>query len=191
MSGINYLINRLHTYPISEEIKDIEMNKIKYILHSNEYNTNTQKKLKQKQSPHTDTQNQETNLVTFTYNGKETRKMTEVSRDTKLKIAYTIQNILKPQPKTQKYNKYGIYQMKCRNCPFEYIGQTGRTFNTRYKERIYNIKCNNSYIGYSNPILDTEHTYDTIQNTMDIIRIDQKGKYITHEKNITYTKLIK
>jgi hypothetical protein len=134
---INYLINRLHTYPISDEAKDIEKNTIKYILHNNEYNTNiTQKKLKQKQNPHTDKQNQKPKWVTFRYNGKETRKITKLFRDTKLKIAYrtknTVQNILKILPKTEKYNKCGIYQMKCRDCSLKYIGQTGRT-HIQYK----------------------------------------------------------
>jgi hypothetical protein len=112
MSGINYLINRLHIYPISEEAKDTEKNTIKCILHNNEYNTNTIQK-RQKQNPHTDTQNQKTKWVTFTYNGKETRKITKLFRDTKLKIAYrtknTIQNILKLQHQIEKYNKCGIY----------------------------------------------------------------------------------
>jgi hypothetical protein len=29
MSGINYLLNRLHTYPTTEKAKDAEMNTIK------------------------------------------------------------------------------------------------------------------------------------------------------------------
>jgi hypothetical protein len=52
---------------MGQEAKDIEMNKIKYILHNDEYNTNT---IQKKQNPHTDTQDQKTKWVTFTYNGK-------------------------------------------------------------------------------------------------------------------------
>jgi hypothetical protein len=77
--------------------------------------------------------------------------------------------------------------MKCRDCPLIYIGQTGRTFNTRYKEHICNTKCNNSNTGCSKHILDTGHSYDTIENTMDIIRIGQNGKYLnTLEKYYIY-----
>jgi hypothetical protein len=36
-SGINYLLNRLHTYPITEEAKDTEVNTIKNILQNNGY----------------------------------------------------------------------------------------------------------------------------------------------------------
>jgi hypothetical protein len=60
----------------------------------------------------------------------------------------------------------------------KYIGQTGRTFNTRYKEHIYNIKSNNSNTGYSRHILDNGHSYGTMEDTMDVIRIGSKGKYL-------------
>jgi hypothetical protein len=71
-------------------------------------NTNIIEKLsmqkKRKQNLYTDTQSQKTKWATFTYNDKETRKITKLFRDTKLKIAVhtknTIQNILRPQPQT-------------------------------------------------------------------------------------------
>jgi hypothetical protein len=68
--------------------------------------------------------------------------------------------------------------MKCMDCPLKYIGQTGRTFNTKYKEHIHDIRSNNSNTGYSNHILNTGHTYGTMQDTMDIITLGRKGKYL-------------
>jgi hypothetical protein len=68
--------------------------------------------------------------------------------------------------------------MKCTGCPLKYVGQTGRTFNTRYKEHIHNIRSNNSNSGYSNHILNTGHTYGMITDTMDIITAGRKGKYL-------------
>lgn len=38
---------------------------------------------------------------------------------------------------TEKYNKSGIYQMKCVDCPLKLTGQTGRIFHIRYKAYIY------------------------------------------------------
>jgi hypothetical protein len=49
--------------------------------------------------------------------------------------------------------------------PIKYVGQTGRTFNTRYKEHIQNIRSNNSNSGYSNHILNTGHAYRMITDT--------------------------
>jgi hypothetical protein len=68
--------------------------------------------------------------------------------------------------------------MKGMDCPLKYVGQTGRTFNTRYKEQIHDIRSNNSNTGYSNHILNTEHTYGTVQDTMEIITLGKKGKYL-------------
>jgi hypothetical protein len=99
-----------------------------------------------------------------------------------MKIAFrttnTMQNILRHQPQTDKYNRSGIYQMKCLDCPLKYIGQTGRTFNIRYKKRIHAIRNTNNNSGYLNHILKTRHTYGTINDTMDIIRKEKEGKHL-------------
>jgi hypothetical protein len=77
--------------------------------------------------------------------------------------------------------------MKCLDCPLNYIGQTGRAFNIRYKELIHAIRSNNSNFGYSNHILNTRHTYGTITDTMAVIRIGRKGRHLnTLEKYHIY-----
>jgi hypothetical protein len=90
----------------------------------------------------------------------------------------TIQNIWKRKPHKDKYSRSGIYQMKCLDCPLKYVKQTGRTFKTRYKEHIHDIKSNNSNSGYSSHILNTGHTYGTITYTMKIITMGKKEKYL-------------
>jgi hypothetical protein len=42
MSSINYLINRMHTYPITKIAKETEKNTIKHILHNNKYDKRVQ-----------------------------------------------------------------------------------------------------------------------------------------------------
>jgi hypothetical protein len=77
--------------------------------------------------------------------------------------------------------------VKCLDCPLKCIGQTGRTFHTRYKEHIHVIRNNNSNLGYSNHILNTGHKYGTITDAMDIIRTHRKGKHLnTLEKYYIY-----
>jgi hypothetical protein len=160
------------------------MNNIKSILRNNEYDTNLIRKMptQKKQNTHIDSQDQKIKWVTFTYSVKETRIITKLFRDTRLKVVFstqnTIQNILRPQLQIDKYTRSGIYQMKCLDCPMVYIGQTGRTFNTRYKEHIYDIKSNNSNTGYSNHILNSGHNYGTIEDTMEIITMGRKGQYL-------------
>jgi hypothetical protein len=87
----------------------------------------------------------------------------------------TIQIILRPQPQIDQYSRSGIYEMKCLDWPLKYVGQTERTFKTRYKEHIHDIKSDNSNSRYSNHILNTGHTYGTIVDTMEIITTGRKG----------------
>jgi hypothetical protein len=80
---------------------------------------------------------QKVRWATFTYSGNEVRTITKLFRNANVTIAYkinnTIKNHLKPRlPKTDMYNQCGVYQLKCNDCPLKYIGQTGRTFKTRY-----------------------------------------------------------
>jgi hypothetical protein len=73
------------------------------------------------------------------------------------------------------------------DCPLIYIGQTGRTFKTRYKEHIQAIKSNNDNSGYSNHMLNTGHTYGNIADTMKVLKTEKKGKHLnTLEKYHIY-----
>jgi hypothetical protein len=40
MSSVNYLMNRMLTYPVTKEAKEKELNIIPNILHNNRYNKN-------------------------------------------------------------------------------------------------------------------------------------------------------
>jgi hypothetical protein len=93
-----------------------------------------------------------------------------------------------------KYNKApytnrsrsSTYQRKCLDFPLKYIGQTGRTFNIRYKEHIHTIRNNSNY-RYSNHIINTGHTCRTIIDTMDIMKTRKKGRHLnTLEKYYMY-----
>jgi hypothetical protein len=64
------------------------------------------------------------------------------------------------------------------DCPLKYVGQTGRTFNTRYKVHVHDIRTNNSNTGYENHILNTGHAYGTITDTMEIMKTERKGRHL-------------
>jgi hypothetical protein len=89
------LFEPLHSV-LSLSLFKTEKNTIKNILHNNEYVTSLIEKpinqSKQRTDTHTDPQNQKIKWVTFTYYGKETRKITKIFRDTELKVAYRTRN---------------------------------------------------------------------------------------------------
>jgi hypothetical protein len=96
------------------------------------------------------------------------------------KTKNTIKNLLKQKPITNINNQYhlpGIYKLKCKDCPLIYIGQTGRTFTQRYKEHIAAIKHNKDSSAYSKHILNTGHAYNTINETMDILKIIKNKRH--------------
>ncbi|PNF17502.1 hypothetical protein B7P43_G17365, partial [Cryptotermes secundus] len=195
---IKYLVYGVNNYPITRIAKDNEIATINNILINNKYNTDIITKLttnnrkqnitkKQNNIENSEGQKTKTKWVTFTYIGRETRNITKIFQDTKLKIAFrtknNLQHILKSGPRMNKYNNSGINSLKCLDFPMEYIGQTGKKFNTRYKEHAHDIRHNNSNTGYSEHILNIGHAYGTTENTMDIIATNKKGQYVNTLEN--------
>jgi hypothetical protein len=111
--------------------------------------------------------------------GKETRAITKLFKNTNLRIAYKTNNTLQKHLEVKnidpdKYSHSGIYEMKCNSCHLKYIGQTGRNFKTRYKEHIHAIHTNKTS-KYAQHILETGHTYGTIEDTLNILHCEKKG----------------
>jgi hypothetical protein len=130
--------------------------------------------------------------ATFTYYGPETRIITRSFKNTNVGIAFKSSNIIKNHVKLTNqiidiYQKCGVYQLKCNECPLRYIGQTGRTFKDRYKEHIQAIRTNKHTSKYAQHILDTGHAYGTIEETMDIIQTTKKVIYSIHSNDFIYT----
>jgi hypothetical protein len=68
--------------------------------------------------------------------------------------------------------------MKYMDCPRQYIGQTGRSFKTRFKEHIRAIKHNTDSSTYSQHILNIGHKHGNMEDTMDIINVTHKGRFM-------------
>jgi predicted GIY-YIG superfamily endonuclease len=89
---------------------------------------------------------------------------------------------------TDRFNLSGVYKLQCKECPSRYIGQTGRTFKTRYKEHIRDIQNDGQYSKCAQHIIDTGHEYDTMENTMKILRTERKGQMLNAYENSIYMK---
>jgi hypothetical protein len=129
--------------------------------------------------------------ATFTYIGKETRTIAKLFRNTHTKIAYrttnTIQNHLRKKTHDNIYNKSEVYQLKCGGCQKKYVGQTGRNFQTRYKEHIHAIRSNNSNSKYAQHILETQHPYGPMTNIMEVLHLNKKGQGMNTWEYYIYT----
>jgi Fe-S cluster assembly scaffold protein SufB len=82
----------------------------------------------------------------------------------------------------------GIYQLTCKKYNQKYISKTGRTFKTGYNKHINATKSNKSTSKYAQHILDHQHSYGTVHDTMDILSV-KKGQHMdTLEKYYIYKK---
>jgi hypothetical protein len=97
--------------------------------------------------------------------------------------------ILRAREKTTDiYNPSGVYQMICKDCPLKYVGQTGRTYRTRYNEHIREIQTNGKTSKYAQRLPNTTHNYDNMERTMKILHVEQKGQMLdTLENYYIYT----
>jgi hypothetical protein len=178
--AINYLYNRINTYKLTKENKNKEEEIITHILKNNEYPPETKNKNKK---PPQNNMSRKDKWITFTYAGPSIRIITKLFWNTNMKISFRMNNTIKQHinakgKTTNKYNLCGVYQMGCKDCNLKYVSQTGRTFRTRYKEHIREIKMNGQISKFAQHILDTTHNYDTIEKTMGILHIDKKGRML-------------
>jgi hypothetical protein len=65
----------------------------------------------------------------------------------------------------------------------KYVGQTGRTFRTRYNEHIREIQTNGKTSKYAQHILNTTHNYDAMHKAMKILHVEKKGKMLDTLEN--------
>jgi hypothetical protein len=188
-------MNRVHTYPITNEEKTKKLNIIQDTLYNNEYknkNLNIRHpRNKKHNNKNTSQQHQTTKWTTFTYYGKETKEIAKLFKETNIKIAFRTKNLVKPSLQQDEYENSGVYQIRCMDCPLKYIGQTGQTFKTRYKEHIQAIRNNNSNSGYSKHILNTGHTYGSITDTMKALKTQRKGKHLNTLERYYIYKMMK
>jgi hypothetical protein len=54
----------------------------------------------------------------------------------------------------------------------------GHTFKARYREHIQATRRNIPTSKHARHILDTGHTYDTIEETMEVLQIKKKGQFL-------------
>lgn len=87
------------------------------------------------------------------------------------------------------FNKSRIYRLNCRDCDMRYIGRTGQSFLTRYREHFRDYKYNNGTLKYAQHLLDNKHCIGSINNTMEVLHVMRKGKIMdTLEKFHIYNE---
>jgi hypothetical protein len=118
--------------------------------------------------------------VTFKYHSPLVRKVTNIFKNPKLQIAFqatnTLWKILSSNNKhINKYSTSGTYILKCSTCNHFYIGQKSRDLKTRFKEEHRYIRTNNPKSSYAIHILNNNHQYGSVEETLQLITPRRKG----------------
>jgi hypothetical protein len=185
-AAIRFLTNRLNTYLLSDPNKQTENNIIEHILHNNNYKisiknqlSKTKQKVKQEKEGF--------RWANFTYIGKETKlfknsaiKVSFVTNST-ISKALSLKSNQNVEP--NKYEKSGIYRLTCPDCNMRYVGQTGRPFRVRFKERFQDFKHGHMKSKFAQHLIENGHSFGPIHNVMEIIYTTRKGKQMNTMEN--------
>jgi hypothetical protein len=146
IAAIRYLTNRMNTYHLNAANKEKERNIIKHILQKNKYDISTMKVLPKTQVNKVQNGSK---WAKFTCIGKETKFITKRFKNSPVNISYTTHNTIskllsqQSAPKQNKFDGSGVYQLTCPDFRMKGIGQTGRSFCTRFSEHFRDYKYAN------------------------------------------------
>jgi hypothetical protein len=144
-AAYRYLTNRMTSLPLTTDREETEWQKIFAIAKNNNFPVHLITRLKRhtQQKTHTDnTDNKTKKWTTFTYHSHKVRKITNLFRQTDIKIAFRSTNTIQQQTRTlyrettTDHNKSGICKLQYKTCNKAYIGQTKRITSIRYSEHI-------------------------------------------------------
>jgi len=140
--------------------------------------------------------NTKVSYAKFTYFGKETWAITKLFKETQLQVAYKVSNTINKRltsnpnnrkPQQQQYEQSGVYSLSCPDCHMQYIGQTGRSFQIRFKEHFHDFKYNIRKSNFATHLLDNNHSIGPINEIMKILYTTTKGRFMdTIERFHTY-----
>ena len=77
--------------------------------------------------------------------------------------------------KHEKHTSTGVYKLKWDDCPKYYIGQTGRSFKTRYTEHIKALLQQLIKSNFAEHIFNTHHSFTDIETNLEILHTLPKG----------------
>jgi hypothetical protein len=112
------------------------------------------------------------------------RFITKILKKAGLHIAFsatqTIAKLLtyKTHHLNDKYDGSGVYQLTCLDFQNRYVGQTERSFHTRFKEHTQDYRSGNHRSNFAKHLLDHQHTWHPIEGTMSILHISNKGRML-------------
>jgi hypothetical protein len=122
-------------------------------------------------------------MCDFTYDVPQIRNVSQIFRNTFLKITFGFTNDNCKILCTQTENSFtkhqnGFYHTKCQTCNISHIAQKSLWLEHRYRQHSRYITTNNPQSIYSKHILDSAHYYGPTDTAMTLIKSEQTGRYL-------------
>jgi hypothetical protein len=126
------MVNRMNSYRLNDDNKQIEQRVIEQIVANNGYDTSVIKHFN-KPGQKGNINNNKEFWAKFTYFGKETRAITKLFKESQIRTAFKVNNTInkrlahKPcntNPQ-QQFGRSGVYCLTCPDCHMKYVGQAG------------------------------------------------------------------
>ena len=170
-SAIRYLLHRLQSYPLSDTHKHVEHDISSHILRENQYSSvveNIRSYLVaappiQSTKVWHNTQHHSKPRISTLHLRMLVKKsnVTNIFKQTNVKIAFktknTIERLLRHRKTSTQddcFEKSGIYKLTCPDCNMTYVGQTGRSFSTRFREHARDFKYRTGNAKFAQHLID-------------------------------------
>jgi len=185
---------------MDKEAYDKEVNTIKFIAADNGYDTGIVDKLIKNKSKNKGQQQIETNrnkYVTLNYGQKFTHKVANIFKKCDYKVSFRTTNKMenfyreKREPASKDiYDDSGVYEIVCGQCPKKYIGQTGRSFRTRWREHLPKNSAEQKS-NYAEHLVQHGHSYSKIEDNLKILHKVNKSNSMSVLENYEIFKAVK
>lgn len=179
------LINRALKIPLSEDNLQTELKTIQKIAVNNGFDKKWILRMVRKKkyqmllsTVYKEHYNLVENYKSITYFGESSERIGKILKKQGINVAYKPpvrlgDLILNHKDKLEKKKKSGVYRLRCGECAGVYIGQTGRSFETRRSEHLRSFRLKKTDSSFANHLLETGHQPN---KDMEVLHIISKGQ---------------
>lgn len=198
MAAYNCFVNRLIKIPMTQDDYNQEYTILKYIAVSNGYQSNIIDKIisKQKNKNRPDLPNAKFISVEFGNSLYHTLK-NELKKQNIILACKTSNKLERQLNKPHsidtntRLNDTGVYKLSCSDCPKVYVGQSGRSFQKRFKEHLPKPKLQTQRSKFAEHLVNENHNVISYNDNLSILHKCNKGHVMNVLENFEIYKAFK
>lgn len=200
LAAYRSFIHRLMSVPLSQDNYNKELSVIYYIAESNGYNRNMidgiikgkRRNMVRSLLYPLPLERPQKYVGSLTYLGSVSDRVSKTLARNEIRVAFKTNNSLRQlcngKDRLEDHKKSGVYKLVCDECNGIYVGQTGRNFQTRYKEHLaaYRNNCpERSH--FAKHLIDTGHSLNN-NHSFSILHTCNKGFRLSVLENLEIIK---